>query len=383
MDGSVMEQFWHILIKGSTGGLNQLWEFLGEFLIGAFLPAFLISGAIKVFIRERSITQYLGPNVKFYISYSIAAIAGFLFSACSCGVIPLFASIFRHGAGIGPAMVFLTTGPAISLLAVILTWQIFGAKMMIYRTFYAVLHGFIMGWLFALIYRKEPREASVAQGVKVVDDELIADKSYDSLKDEELDEEYISKPPRVIAWLFVLLFSMMIIGQLDNFGSIAPSVKIDIWLKLGLMLLNVAVLGIFVFKNFTKDEYSCWLERTGHFIYKILKPLIIGLFLIGFAKEFVVMSLIVKYLGNNDLSSCMISSVIGAFMYFGTCVSVVIVKFLMDFGMADGPALTLFLSGPTVSFSSMLALVTIMGYRKTILFTLIIIVLSALAGLTF
>ncbi len=378
-----MEQFWHIFIKGSTGGLNQLWEFLGEFLIGAFLPAFLISGAIKVFIRERSITQYLGPDVKFYISYSIAAVAGFLFSACSCGVIPLFASIFRHGSGIGPAMVFLTTGPAINLLAIILTWQIFGAKMMAYRTFYAVLHGFIMGWLFALIYRKETREASAAQGVKVIDDELIADKSYDSLKDEELDEEYISKPPHIIAWLFILLFAMMVIGQLDNFGSIDPSVKIDIWLKLGLMLLNVALLGIFVFKNFTKDEYSCWLERTGHFIYKILKPLIIGLFFIGFAKEFIVMSVIIKYLGNNDLSSCMISSVTGAFMYFGTCVSVVIVKFLMDFGMADGPALTLFLAGPTVSFSSMLALITIMGYRKTILFTLTIIVLSALAGLTF
>jgi hypothetical protein len=378
-----MEQLWHIFIKGSTGGLYQLWEFLGEFLIGAFLPAFLISGAIKVFIRERSITQYLGPNVKFYISYSIAAVAGFLFSACSCGVIPLFASIFRHGAGIGPAMVFLTTGPAINLLAIILTWQMFGAKMMAYRTFYAILHGFIMGWLFALIYRREPRETSVAQGVKVVDDGLIADKSYDSFKDEELDEEYISKPPRIIAWLFILLFAMMVIGQLDNFGSINPAAKIDIWLKLGLMLLNVALLGIFVFKNFTKDEYSCWLERTGHFIYKILKPLIIGLFFIGFAKEFIVMSVVIKYLGNNDLSSCMISSVTGAFMYFGTCVSVVIVKFLMDFGMADGPALTLFLSGPTVSFSSMLALITIMGYRKTILFTLIIIVLSALAGLTF
>lgn len=378
-----MQQVLDIIIKGSGGGFYQLWEFLGEFLIGAFLPAFLISGAIKVFISERSITKYLGPGVKFYISYSIATVAGFLFSACSCGVIPLFASIFRHGAGIGPAMVFLTTGPAINLLAIILTGQIFGVKMTVYRTFYAVLHGFIMGWLFALIYRSEPREASVAQGVKMVDDELIADKSYNSLKDEELDEEYISKPPHIIAWLFILLFAMMVIGQLDNFGSIDPSVKIDIWLKLGLMLLNVALLGIFVIKNFTKYEYGCWLERTGHFIYKILKPLIIGLFCIGFAKEFITMSVVVKYLGNNDLSSCMISSVTGAFMYFGTCVSVVIVKFLMDFGMAEGPALTLFLAGPTVSFSSMLALVTIMGYRKTIIFVLTIIVLSAFAGLTF
>jgi hypothetical protein len=372
-----------IIIKGSKGGLFQLWEFLGEFLMGAFLPAFLISGAIKVFIRERSITRYLGPRVNPFVSYPIASIAGFLFSACSCGIIPLFASIFRHGAGIGPAMVFLTTGPAINLLAVILTWQIFSGKMVAYRTFYAILHGFIMGWLFAFVYRKEPREARVEQGVKMVDDELIADKNYDSLKDEELDDEYIEKPARTVTWLFVFLLLMMLIGQLDNFGSIAPSIKIDIWMKLGLMFLNIAMLGIFVFKNFTRDEYMCWLDRTGHFIYKILKPLLLGLFFIGFAREFVTMSLIVKYLGSNDLPSCMISSVIGAFMYFGTCVSVVIVKFLMDFGMADGPALTLFLSGPTVSFSSMLALVTIMGYRKTTLFVLIIVVLSALAGLTY
>lgn len=372
-----------ILIKGTKGGLFQLWEFLGEFLLGAFLPAFLISGAIKVFVRERSITRYLGPHVNPFVSYPIASIAGFLFSACSCGVIPLFASIFRHGAGIGPAMVFLTTGPAINLLAVILTWQIFSGKMVAYRTFYAILHGFIMGWLFAFVYRKEPREARVGQGVKMVDDELIADRDYDSLKDEELDEEYIEKPARTVAWLFLFLLMMMVIGQLDNFGTITPAIKVDIWMKLGLMFLNIAMLGIFVFKNFTRDEYMCWLERTGHFIYKILKPLLLGLFFIGFAREFVTMSLIVKYLGSNDLPSCMISSIIGAFMYFGTCVSVVIVKFLMDFGMADGPALTLFLSGPTVSFSSMLALVTIMGYRKTALFVLIIIVLSALAGLTY
>lgn len=378
-----MELFLEILYKGSRGGLLQLWEFLGEFLIGAFLPAFLISGAIKVFVRERSITHYLGPRVNPFISYSIASVTGFLFSACSCGVIPLFASIFRHGAGIGPAMVFLTTGPAVNLLAVILTAQIFGLRMTVYRTFYAVLHGFLMGWLFAFVYRKEPREARIEQGVKLVDDELVADRSYDSLKDEELDEEYIEKPPRTVAWLFVLLLAMMFIGQLDNFGSVNPSIKIDIWIKLGLMLLNIAVLGIFVFKNFTKLEYMYWLERTGHFIYKILKPLILGLFFIGFAKEFITMSLVVKFLGSNDLQSCMISSVTGAFMYFGTCVSVVIVKFLTDFGMAGGPALTLFLAGPTVSFSSMLALVTIMGYRKTVLFVLVIIVLSALAGLTF
>jgi len=378
-----LDSILEILIKGSKGGLFQLWEFLGEFLIGAFLPAFLISGAIKVFIRERSITYYLGPKVNSFVSYSIASVAGFLFSACSCGVIPLFASIFRHGAGIGPAMVFLTTGPAINLLAVILTAQIFGLKMMAYRSFYAVLHGFIMGWVFAFVYRNEPREASVGQGVKLVDDELIADKDYDSLKDEELDEEYIEKPVRTVAWLFILLFAMMVIGQLDNYGAIHSAIKIDIWLKLGLMFLNLALLGIFIFKNFTREEYMCRFERTGHFIYKILKPLIIGLFFIGFAKEFVTMSLIVKYLGNNNLSSCMTSSVIGAFMYFGTCVSVVIVKFLMDFGMADGPALSLFLAGPTVSFSSMLALITIMGYRKTALFVLIIVVLSALAGLTY
>jgi len=373
----------NILLKGFYSGIYQLLDFLGEFLLGAFLPAFLIAAALKVFVRERSVTRYLGPSTNPMISYPLATFIGLLFSACSCGVIPLFASIFRHGAGIGPAMVFLTTGPAINLLAVILTGQLFGLRLMYYRVFFAILHGFIVGGLFAFLYRHENREIRIKQGVALVHDGLLDDKEYDSLKDVELDDEYMEKPRSSIAILFAFLFLMMFIGQLDNYGSVIPGIKVSIWTKLCLMFLNIALLTIFVLRNFTREEYMCWLERAGHFIYKILRPLITGLFVIGFAKELLTPSIVISLVGYNDFRGCLISSLFGVFTYFGTCMSVVIVKFFMEMGMAAGPGLSLFLAGPTVSFSSMLSLVTIMGYKKTILFVLLIVVLSMLAGLTY
>ncbi|MEZ7892634.1 MAG: permease [Candidatus Wallbacteria bacterium] len=371
------------ILKGLYSGFYQLFDFLGEFLLGSFLPAFLIAAALKVFVRERSITRYLGPSINPLISYSFATIIGLLFSACSCGVIPLFSSIFRHGAGIGPAMVFLTTGPAINLLAVILTGQLFGMRMMYYRIFFAILHGFIVGGLYAFLYRNESRELRIKEGVALVHDGILDDKEYDSLKDEELDDEFIEKPKSSIAILFAFLIAMMFLGQMDNFSNVMPGAKVDIWTKLSLMFGNILLLSIFVFRNFKKEEYMAWLERTGHFIYKILRPLIIGLFAIGFAKEFLTASIVVNLVGYNDLRGCLISSLFGVFTYFGTCMSVIIVKFFMELGMASGPGLSLFLAGPTVSFSSMLSLVTIMGYKKTTLFVLLIVVLSMIAGLTY
>lgn len=355
------------------GGL-QLYEFLGEFLLGAFLPAFLISGAMKVFIRERSITRLLGPGVSRLISYSVATFIGLMFTACSCGIIPLFASVFRHGAGIGPAMVFLTIGPAINFLAIVINYQFFGVKMTLYRTVFAIIHGYIVGLIFAWVYRREDRETMVRQGVSLVKDELITDRSYDSLEDDELDEAYIPKPRKTVVLLFVQLIILMIISQVT---------KIDIWIKLSMFAASVAVLAVFTVRNFTRGEYMDWLETTGHFMYKILKPLTIGLFIIGFSRPFLTKTLILGFVGRQDLSSCTISSIVGAFMYFGSCVAPVIVKCFTELGMADGPALSLFLSGPTVSFPSMMALISIMGYKKTFLFALLIIVLSAAAGLTY
>jgi len=362
-----------IFLEAVRQGVLQLKDFLGEFLLGAFLPSFLIAGAMKVFIRERSITRLLGPDVNRFISYSVASVTGLMFTACSCGIIPLFASIFRHGAGIGPAMVFLTIGPAINFLAIIINYQVFGVRMTLYRTFFAIIHGFIVGVVFTWIYKNEDRETMARQGVNLVKNELITDKTYDSIKDEELDEAYIAKPARVTFWLFFQMILMLVITQL----------KIDIWTRLYLYAANILLLVIYIRKFYTREECCDWLETCGHFMYKILKPLTIGLFFIGFAKPFLTKTVILSFVGQNDLRSCTISSIIGAFMYFGSCVAPVIVKFFVDFGMADGPALSLFLAGPTLSFPSMLALISVMGYKKTILFALIIIVLSALAGLTY
>ena len=128
-----------------------------EHVITCLLPAFFIAGVIAVFINQSSVLKYFGANAKKWLSYTVASISGAILAVCSCTILPLFTSIYKRGAGLGPAMAFLYSGPAISILSIILTWSILGTKMGIARMIGAIAFSIIIGLVMAFLFRKEEK----------------------------------------------------------------------------------------------------------------------------------------------------------------------------------------------------------------------------------
>ena len=128
-----------------------------EHVVLCLLPAFFIAGVISVFVSQGSVLRYFGANAKKWLSYSVAAVSGTILAVCSCTILPLFSSIHKRGAGLGPAIAFLYSGPAINILAIILTARILGFEMGVARTIGAMSFSVIIGVIMSLIYRKEEK----------------------------------------------------------------------------------------------------------------------------------------------------------------------------------------------------------------------------------
>lgn len=128
-----------------------------EHVILCLLPAFFIAGVIAVFVSQGSVIKYFGANAKKWLSYSVAAISGGILAVCSCTILPLFTSIYKRGAGLGPAIAFLYSGPAISILSIILTARILGIELGIARTLGAILFSVVIGLLMSFLFRREER----------------------------------------------------------------------------------------------------------------------------------------------------------------------------------------------------------------------------------
>ena len=109
-----------------------------EHVVLCLLPAFFIAGAIAVFVNQASVMKYLGPSAPKAMAYGVGAVSGTILAVCSCTVLPLFAGIYTMGAGLGPAIAFLYSGPAINALAIIMTASVLGPSLGIARAVGAV-----------------------------------------------------------------------------------------------------------------------------------------------------------------------------------------------------------------------------------------------------
>ena len=141
-----------------------------EHVLLCLVPAFFIAGAIGVFVSQEGVMKYLGPTASKWIAYPVASVSGTVLAVCSCTVLPLFAGIWTRGAGLGPASAFLYSGPAINVLAIILTARILGMEMGVARAVGAVSFSVIIGLLMHLIFRKEEEartEATLATMAKM------------------------------------------------------------------------------------------------------------------------------------------------------------------------------------------------------------------------
>ncbi|MBU1070299.1 permease, partial [Myxococcota bacterium] len=315
-----------------------------EHVILCLIPAFLIAGAISVFVSSAAVMKYLGAGAKKLVAYPIAAVSGTILAVCSCTVLPLFASIYKRGAGLGPATAFLYSGPAINVLAIVLTARVLGPKLGLARAIGAVVFAVVIGVLMELIFRREEQARQTTV--------LPSD----------------GETPRKLWQDVIFVASMIGFLVFANWGRPAAD-ETGIWVAIfrAKWILSGAFAALTVLSLvlwFRKDEVKDWGESSWTFALQILPLLLGGVLVAGFLlggpggtdHGVIPNHWIESAVGGNSIFANLFASVAGAFMYFATLTEVPILKGLMDSGMGEGPALALLLAGPALSLPSMLVI---------------------------
>lgn len=342
-----------------------------EHVLLCLVPAFFIAGAISVFVSQASVMKYFGAKANKFLSYSVASVSGTILAICSCTVLPLFSGIYKRGAGLGPAIAFLYSGPAINVLAIILTARILGWKLGLARAIGAVVFSVVIGLLMHLIFLKEER-ARHANG----------DFNVGEVKETRSLKKTVLYFASMVAFLVFANWGKPLEGD-HVFWSTIYHYK---WWIAGVSLLSLVVMLV---KWFKKDELKEWTSATWGFALQILPLLLGGVLISGFllgrvGHEGVIPSSWVEALvGGNSLRANFFSSIVAAFMYFATLTEVPILQGLIGSGMGKGPALALLLAGPALSLPSMLVLRSIIGTKKTAVYVALVVVMATISGMIF
>jgi uncharacterized membrane protein YraQ (UPF0718 family) len=338
-----------ILINILMGGWNGLISYLSAHVITCLVPALFIAGAIAAFVSQSAILKYFGPQAKKVVSYSVASISGAVLAVCSCTVLPLFAGIYKKGAGLGPAIAFLFSGPAINVLAIVYSAKLLGYDIGIARAIGAIAFLVVIGLIMAFIYRKETKHADGKAFAL-----LTADTHGKSI------------------WQQVIF-----VGALVGVLIFAASQN---WIVMGGFL---AAVGVILWRWFNRGEIVLWLKETLHFTRLIIPWLLVGVFAAGILTVIIPQSVVTQYVGGNSILANFIASFFGALIYFATLTEVPVVKAFMELGMGKGPALALLLAGPSLSLPSMLVLRKIMGTKKMLTYVGVVVIMSTITGYLF
>ena len=396
-----------------------------EHVVLCLLPAFFIAGVIAVFVSQGSVLKYFGANAKKWLSYTVASVSGCILAVCSCTILPLFTSIYKRGAGLGPAVAFLYSGPAISILSIILTARILGFEMGVARTVGAVLFAVVIGLLMSFFFRKEEKAKKEAQMSIVPPPEkrpvwqtafhfftlvlilVFANWGAPSASDTGLWYSIFSYKWYITGALALLLcWSLVRILRLRllwvSLGAVATAVAAILanlfienakLVPLVPMLVAVASLSLILLFDKRDEENRDWALASWGFAKQILPLLAVGVVLAGFLlgsthddtalAGIIPNSWIEWAVGGNSLLSNFFASFAGAFMYFATLTEVPIVQGLLASGMGEGPALALLLAGPSLSLPNMLVIRGVLGTKKTVVYVALVIVMATLAGFVF
>ncbi|SEA44352.1 hypothetical protein SAMN05660420_02072 [Desulfuromusa kysingii] len=385
-----------------------------EHVLLCLVPAFFIAGAVAVFVSQSAVMKYLGPKANKVLAYGVASVSGTILAVCSCTILPLFAGIYRMGAGLGPACAFLYSGPAINILAIVLTARILGPEMGIARAVGAVIFAIVIGLAMNFFFRHEEEEKAAAAPMMGAEDD--------------------GRP----LWQTALYFASMVgILVFANWGkteaasglwhdiyaakwiitsgfSVALALMLATWFRLGIVRIVLAslpavisaiilphqpalaftfgVIGLSTLSNLksTRDgEMGDWFNESWDFAKKILPLLLIGVLIAGVLlgrpghEGLIPSAWVASLVGGNSLFANLFASVFGAFMYFATLTEVPILQGLMGAGMGKGPALALLLAGPALSLPNMLVIRSVMGTKKTIVFVLLVMVMATISGLIY
>jgi hypothetical protein len=351
--------------------LFLLKDYARQHVMLCLVPAFFIAGAISQFISQGAITRYLGASAKRVVAYGVASVSGSILAVCSCTVLPLFAGIYRRGAGLGPATAFLYSGPAINVLAMILTARVLGIRLGLARAVGAVVFAFVVGLLMAGIFRREEAQR-VANGP-----DPFATVSVDPSDRRPFQDE-------------LFLATMVAILVFANWGASNAAVGFFAavyrvhWLLTAALL---AALAWMIARWYHREELINWVQATWAFA-KQITPLLLGGILVsgwlmgrpGTDAGLLPSSWVSVVVGGNSFAANLLASIVGAFMYFATLTEVPILQTLIGSGMGQGPALALLLAGPALSLPSMLVINSYLGPRKTITYVGLVIVMATATG---
>ncbi|MFH1462921.1 MAG: permease [Pseudomonadota bacterium] len=369
--GGVGEEAWGRLLGAGVESLAMLHEYAREHVLLCLVPAFFIAGAISVFVSQASVMKYLGPDAAKWVAYPVAAVSGTILAVCSCTVLPLFSGIHRRGAGLGPATAFLYSGPAINVLAIILTARVLGPQIGVARAVGAVLFSVVIGLLMHLFFRKEEAERTKAA--------LAMPPSAPPVRKLWQDALYFAA---MVAILVFANWGRPVAGE-QGFWAAIFAAK---WWITGASALALAAM---ILRWFARDELSEWVDSTLTFALQILPLLFAGVLAAGFLlgrpghEGLIPSAWVAAWVGGNSLSANLFAAVAGAFMYFATLTEVPILQGLLGSGMGKGPALSLLLAGPALSLPSMLVIRGVLGTKKTLVYIVFVIILSSVAGTIF
>lgn len=381
--------------------------------LACVVPALFIAGGMMTFLSQASVMHYLGPKTNKLAAYSVASVAGVVLAVCSCSVLPMFAGIYKLGAGLGPASAFLYSGPAINVLAIFLTARVLGFDIGLWRAVGAVGFAFLVGLGMASCFRREER-AKAQTAVAMPDgpqsgrsgwqsalllafmvaflvfsdwfnpgDAIVRRTDGSEVRGvvlQEMRDEVMVQVQQSTGGVRAgerLTLPKAEIAEIVEAKSWVMDIYHIRWLLAG--LCGLAVAGM-TWRWVERDEFKAWMHNTWDFA-KLLVPLLFGgVFVVGFVSALLPDRQIAALVGDNGLRANLIGSVVGALFYFATLTEVPITQALMEHGMARGPALALLLAGPALSLPNMLVLVKVMGPKKTAVFSLLIVVAATAAG---
>lgn len=396
-----------------------------EHVVLCLLPAFFIAGVIAVFVSQGSVLKYFGANAKKWVSYSVAAISGGILAVCSCTILPLFTSIYKRGAGLGPAVAFLYSGPAISILSIILTARILGLEMGVARMIGAVAFSVIIGLAMSFIFRNEEKVKKEQQMNIVPPPEkrpmwqtsmffftLVLILVFANWGAPAANDTGVWSFIFMHKWYIVGAFSLLLCWSLVKVlkllamwvaaGAAVTGLSVVLanmfvtnakFVPLVPMIVAIAALSVILLFDKRDEENREWAFASWGFAKQIMPLLAVGVvtagFLLGSTHDNTAIAGIIPNewiewaVGGNSLLSNFFASFTGAFMYFATLTEVPIIQGLLALGMGKGPALALLLAGPSLSLPNMLVIRGVMGTKKTAVYVALVIVMATISGFVF
>ncbi|MHC4716286.1 MAG: permease [Planctomycetota bacterium] len=396
-------------------GFRLLQWYAVHHTLACVVPAMFIAGAISTFLSQGSVMRYLGPQSRRMTAYAVASVAGVILAVCSCSVLPMFAGIYKMGAGLGPASAFLYSGPAINVLAVFLSARVLGADLGVARALGAIVFAFVIGLLMHLVFRRgESKRSKVLMQMPeapaarrplwktglfflcmilflvfsdwyntndvtlTMNDGTVVQANVRYSRQGSLDIQEYDDTGRLGAEMTRL--SRDDVRQIRPKPGFVMTVHRIKWPLAGAMALAVLVM---LWRWFARDEVKQWLRATWDFGLMIIPLLFGGVFVTGVVGGLIPEKFVASLVGGNSIVSNFVASFVGMIWYFATLTEIPIVEMLTRLGMGRGPALSLLLAGPALSLPSILVVYKIVGLRKTLAFCALTVVMSTVVGFVF